>query len=579
MLWCGGLNATKEGLEPMTKVPDAAKKVPMMFRAQVNGRCQLQRIDTNRTKNDEAQDAELWADEWVDKTYPKIPSFEEGVRTRPFTLNWRFVTNGGQDDGIIRPVIGAYGWPFYPGSSMKGVFRNACDREQAERYCGKELTGGDFKPGILRFHGGYPTSTQWTESLVDIIHPQQERQVQREKTTSAFAQISLYQPELQFGISSTEPLEDSEWETIWGIWEKALSSGLGCRVSSGYGQVKDHAGETLYKCSLKGQGQAPKLLDGTGEFRPNVFRAALRGHALRLFGGLTDADSAERLVNDLFGSVRGSGDVGLLAMSFQPRHLEMGSYGRDRWQQPTYQVEGDLYWMLNRPLPDANQRKALANLVTALMHFAVIFGGFGKSWRRADHRLFYPDYAEQDFKPLIGCHWQWTEESLVKDSKVRQPDNITPFIDAVRKMAGRWITLRQAEPTSNEWASDWREAWHPDQVQVWGRVAENAEYSQAVYWLHRPYRSAIPSAGISEGSIYQSSVTGQMGQIGRLWHRMYPIVRLKKNRDDPEGPPIPKKTAQYLELLTLFPDDSAESKQFLQFLNQGRQPFEQLWPR
>jgi CRISPR-associated protein Cmr6 len=33
-------------------------------------------------------------------------------------------------------------------------------------------------------------------------------------------------------------------------------------------------------------------VDGTGEFRPNVFRAAIRGHALRIFGGLTDERTA-----------------------------------------------------------------------------------------------------------------------------------------------------------------------------------------------------------------------------------------------------------------------------------------------
>ena len=69
--------------------------------------------------------------------------------------------------------------------------------------------------------------------------------------------------------------------------------------------------------------------------------------------------------------------------------------------------------------------------------------------------------------------------------------------------------------------------WYPDNVQVWGRVAENAEDSQAIFWLHQPYQEEI--RGIqSEGSIYRSSVTGQMGQIGRLWHRMYPLVMLKR---------------------------------------------------
>lgn len=569
------------GEDEMASLSSNAKrnKVPMMFRAQIDGRCQLQRIYPDRTKANEPQDVELWVDEWVDKASDRLPQLPETGNPQPYEINWRFVTNGGQDDGIIRPVIGAYGWPFYPGSSMKGAFRKACTREQADHYCGKELPGKDFQPGILRFHGGYPTSTAWTEGLVDIIHPQQERQVQREKRTSAFAQISLYQPQLKFGISSTQQLEPSEWEAIWQIWEVALAGGLGCRVSAGYGQVADHAGEVLFKCRLKGEGQAPKLIDKSAEFRPNVFRAALRGHALRLFGGLTSADNAESLVNKLFGSVKGKGDVGLLAMSFQPSRVNLGTYGRDRWEQPTYNVEGDLNWMLNRPLNDAAQRQALNNLVRALMHFAMVFGGFGKSWRRADHRLFYKDYAEQVAKPLIGCHWQWGADSLAKNYKVSKLENIPRFLEAVITVAQQWIELQGAE--NRDWATDWRETWHPNKVQVWGRLAAHEDDSRAIAWLHGPYRESIRSAGISEGSIYKTSVTGQMGKIGRLWHRMYPVVQLKKRKDDPNGRPfaILPANCQYLELLTLFPDNSPEFQQFLAFLDHEQTDFAPLWPQ
>lgn len=103
-------------------------------------------------------------------------------------------------------------------------------------------------------------------------------------------------------------------------------------------------------------------------------------------------------------------------------------------------------------------------------------------------------------------------------------------------------------------------------MQVWGRLADEAEDCEAIRWLHGPYREAIHSVGISEGSIYRSSVTGQVGQIGRLWHRMYPLVRLVKNPKDPGGKPIPKQTNQYFELLTLFPDNSLESNELLEFL-------------
>lgn len=37
---------------------------------------------------------------------------------------------------------------------------------------------------------------------------------------------------------------------------------------------------------------------------------------------------------------------------------------------------------------DETQRKALTLLIESFSRFAMLFGGFGKSWRRADHREF-----------------------------------------------------------------------------------------------------------------------------------------------------------------------------------------------
>lgn len=386
----------------MPPIPNAAKKIPMMFRAQIEGRCQLQYVKT--------QDAVRWTDEWIQEAYLQSPQFGAGVQTRSYQISWRFITNGGQDDGVIRPVIGSKGFPYYPGSSMKGIFRKACEAEALElcdRYCGSE---DEMEPGLLRFHGGYPTSNQWTQNLVGIVHPQQDWQVKTQNTGSksggAFLQISLYKPELQFGLSSAINLEPSEWETIWHIWEKALAMGIGCRVCAGYGQPESHAGALLYKVYLKGQGAASKLLDGTVEFRPNVFRAALRGHVLRLFGGLTDATIAEQLVETLFGGIRkDDGKVGLLSMMFRTLATDIQEFGSGAYKVPTYQVEGELNWFVTRTLPVVEQ-EALKELVRHLLQFVMVFGGFGKAWRRADHRLFFEEYYDEP-NPLIGCHWQW----------------------------------------------------------------------------------------------------------------------------------------------------------------------------
>ncbi len=559
----------------MANIPDAAKKVPLMFQAQTAGRCQLQYLKKDVTQ----QDAERWASEWVEKAYPKSPDFGTEVETRTYTINWRFVTNAGQDDGIVRPVIGAYGWPFYPGSSMKGIFRNACTPEQAERYCGKPLNGGDFAPGILRFHGGYPVDENWQQKLIDIVHPQQDWQVKTDqKPAGAFVQISLFKPKLKFGISSNIPLTESEWETIWQIWEKAFSTGIGCRVSAGYGQPKKLTGEVLYRVQLQGQGAAAKLLDKTGEFRPNMFKAALRGHALRIFGGLTNSKTADRIVETLFGGVQDEGTVGLLGITFRETALELNDFGVGSYAVPTYKVEGQLSWLLTQKIPET-EREALQKLIKTLTQFAMLFGGFGKSWRRADHRLFYPEYYDTETpKPLIGCHWQWSgERCLIKDVKVRKLEKVGEFIDEVRQVAQDWLELQGITPNPQQKAN-WRETWHPETVEIWGRqTREGAEDCEAVRWLHGPYREALPKARITEGSIYRTSVTGELGNIGRLWHRMYPVIALKKNPDDPSKA-IPRNTNQFFELLTFFPDNSEDSDEFLEFLESEQKIFQKLWP-
>ncbi|MBD2150970.1 RAMP superfamily protein [Pseudanabaena sp. FACHB-1277] len=569
----------------MSNIPDAYKKVPMMFQAQTKGRCQLQFLDQARkadpkhNKPRESQDAEIWCEEWTSETYPVAPIFEEPVKTQEYTISWRFVTNSGQDDGVIRPVIGASGYPFYPGSSMKGAFRQACNRLFSDRlgkYCGQEISKGDFSPGILRFHGGYPVDSSWTDGLVDLIHPQQKLQVMNSEKEGAKIQISLYQPTIQFGISASEELEGSEWDEIWQIWEAALGRGIGCRVSAGYGHRDQLKGELLYPPHLlKGQGMASKRLDESGEFRPNIFRAAIRGHALRIFGGLTDAETAKREVERIFGGVSGHGVWGLLMMNFVTTSLDEKLFGNGQWEVPSYKVEGELGWLLSQDISE-EPKAALKNLILHLNQFAMIFGGFGKSWRRADHRLFYEEYYEENNyrKPLIGCHWQWKKGRFARDVKVYSPKYVAGFLDKLQEAARAWLQLQNVKLTAS-YATGWREAWHPDKVQVWGRISINRESSEAIQWLHGAYQKRDNKAQISELSIYKSSVTGRVGQIGRLWHRMYPLMKLEPDPNDP-AKKIPKPTASYLELLTIFPDGSDDCLNFLNFLADDGQ-FKQLW--
>lgn len=559
--------------------------VPLMFQAQVNGRSQIQKLADLKKKARELgvrqdtlqQQAYDWAQQWQEACDKRsIPTFADSIQTRECQFTWRMVTNSGQDAGVIRPVIGERGWAYYPGSSMKGAFLRACRQlcppDEVVRFCGSKPRESNLRPGILRFHGGYPSNAQWLDdSLVDVVHPQEDWQTKNTENHSALIQISLYQPRFVFGISSTEALSSEEWEQIWQIWQVALEQGIGSRVSAGYGQIATHTGNKLVSFGLSGEGQTSRRIDKLGEFRPNLFKAALRGHTRRLFNGITDEQTADQLTKLLWGGMgRGQSAIaGMLGIAFNAPDLEL-----DEWvsevnrnnKAPTYETgDATLDVLLMRSDLSQSDREELKLFAIRLMKFAMLLGGFGKSWRRADHRIFMPDYNRQ----MIGCHWQFTKRSHKLYIPFREDLNaIASFLDSFYQKGTEFSWLEKAANRGTP-TPDIREAWRKENVQVWGRFAEDDQDSLVVRWLHQPYKSGF--------SIQRSNLTGRMGQIGRLWHRMYPRFRKVKNS---EGKEIWKPTSEYAELLTIFPNTTGEDAQltqdFLSFLA-NETDFKQLW--
>ncbi|MFM7641210.1 MAG: hypothetical protein ACKO45_06620, partial [Cyanobium sp.] len=299
----------------------------MQFRAQTPGRCQRQYIkEPKDAPPDWRPDIQRWIDQWVERVDQTTPfsgkASQSQLKIIEAQIDWRLISNSGVDEGIIRPVIGAGGWPMIPGSSIKGLFRRACPSDRLVEWCGTRFGPGDLRPGSLRFHGAWPAVASWTQGLLDVAHPQQNWQVgfgNGGERHSAFGVVSLYKPKLLIGLSSTDPkLSQADWDEIIQTMKLALRSGLGGRTCVGYGSSGRLQGDVLFQCALAGQGPAAKLLDAAVEFRPTMFRAAIRGMALRLFGGLTDPGTALRVVGELFGALsREEGQhVGLLATAY-----------------------------------------------------------------------------------------------------------------------------------------------------------------------------------------------------------------------------------------------------------------------
>jgi len=554
--------------------------VPLMFQAQVSGRSQIQKLEDLKKKSQELglnkdtlhQQAYDWAKQWQEACDKRnVPTFEAHVQTRQYKFTWRMVTNSGQDAGVIRPVIGERGWAYFPGSSMKGAFLRACKQicplDEVLRFCGGNGKDGELHPGVLRFHGGYPKDAEWLDdSLVDVVHPQEDWQLDGQKNNGAFIQISLDQPTFVFGISSREVLIQAEWATVWQIWDQAIGRGIGSRVSAGYGQTKTHGESNLLTVRLRGEGIASQRIDKTGEFRPNVFKAALRGHTRRLLSGIADETTAERLTKELWGGFLGrdgaiSGKVGI---AFSAPDLEL----RNEHRTSVYDTgEATLNLLVMQDVSE-QQRKNLKVLLTQIIKFSMLLGGFGKSWRRTDHRLFFPKYLDDSRKCMIGCHWELLEKSLGFCVPVKQLSDVTRFLDGMQGKIAGFPMLRDLSPKAPN--ATMKETWRKGNVEVWGRIAEDENDSVAVRWFHGAYQG--------QHSIYRSDLTGKMGQIGRVWHRMYPRYLPALAEKMP-----PRETEQFIELLTIFPnrsgnpDEVAKTQEFLKFLQDSHDGFEKLW--
>ncbi|HBL13350.1 MAG TPA: hypothetical protein DD379_18505, partial [Cyanobacteria bacterium UBA11162] len=560
-------------LRRMRMSSEDANRVPLMFQAQIPERGKIQYAGN-------VEPASKWINQWlegcppapeaVDEKVPvwkrkqvgrtvKLPEFGANVQTQQYQIRWRLITNSGQDEDMIRPVIGAKGLPFFPGSSMKGAFRRACltDAERSRYGGGEEETDGGEKktvPGILRFHGGYPVDmASWAkrDRLVDVVHGQQPYQVMGSGAShTANVQISLYQPTFKFGISSTESLSKQEWDKIWTIWERALASGLGSRVSAGYGYVDkvnqdgsiipiENSDRLILSAYLSGQGLTPQLLNRTGEFRPNMFKAVLRGHTLRLLAGITNETVpktnetvAKALTQRIWGGIDGEATVGKVGILFtvdeDDLKLDKHTYipRNNPVSMPTYNLEVGRLDLLQV----GNISKELKKFLRHLLSFSMLLGGFGKSWRRIHHKLFdrsfQPSYFKNGDKPMIGCHWEFLPESekLWILNNASSLSSVTQFLQKTQESAIAWLQSEGYEP--NGYVRDWRETWHLNNVQVWGRIAQDKGDSQAVQWFHGNY--------FAQQSIKNSELTGWAAkrgfdsQVGRIWHRMYP--RYVKNK-------------------------------------------------
>jgi len=501
------------------------EEVPMMYRAQVGGRCSLMFAGDN-------QDLESWKDEWVYPNSQGLPRYQKKEPTLGLDgtiyrvevkFPFRLLSNCGQDS-IIRPIMGKDGIPYFSGSSIKGLFRRACNDIQAEKYCGDDE---NLAPSTLgfRFHGAYPVGdwsgmhkvkvrekgedvTKVRYRMLDVVHPQQERQLgtDRQRNATALASVSLYKPTMIFEFSSADP--DTNWKEVETIFWKAIARGFGGKTSTGYGfsghndQRPAIAPSSKTNVMLIGQGVSPTLRSGEAEFRPNLFKASLRGHFQRLLAGVVgDRKNLNIEVDRLFGSSSSPGAIQLFWE--QRKEVKYDQFGATQ----TFEANGILH--LN-----ASQNKDV-ELIEQVLKFTFIMGGFGKSWRRASHQKFHKTYKKFE----IGCHWElppmdrsWMDIKSTADLK--------SFLDGIHRHYITQFGEDKAVPLN------WRESWHPDRLSVYAAVTQE---SKAITLFHDETYKKTPAIGGKNPNDDRPKF------LSSVWHRMLPI-------DD----------GKFLEIITVF---------------------------
>jgi CRISPR-associated protein Cmr6 len=500
-----------------------SRRVPMMYRAQVVGRCSLH----NASKKN--QDLNIWTEEW---TYPvngearyqlsRPPLGEKGTFYRiEVEFPYRLFSNCGQDS-IARPAISKDGIPLLPGSSVKGLFLRACTPEQAIKYCGRQIRQqGKMQhlPSAIgfRFHRAYPVGN-WANRIVDLVHPQGNRQIgtqeePKEESAAASALISLYQPHLVFEFSCSNP--QINWREVEMLLLKAIQLGVGGKTSSGYGMGGHFPGKptitpaTPLSFLLEGVGVSSLLRDGTPEFRINIFKASLRGHMRRLLGGVARRNVVDDKVNHWFGDTKAPSSVQLIWQNRrEPTFADTNQSNRN----PSYSLEGLLYLDMRRRKPSSDEaenkrvqekeQKDIA-LLEKIVQFAYVMGGFGKSWRRIWHKTFMPDYHNKHF--AIGCHW-----SSPDLDEIQTLIQLQDFLDKLYDQCCDYLDIRKQAAQS----AKWREAWHPDRVAVYSQVVNQ---SQAIELFHDKIFKTTPALGGKNPNDTRPT------HVSSVWHRMLPI--------------------------------------------------------
>ena len=316
------------------------------------------------------------------------------------SFNWRMRIGGTRGfRELLLPVLHPiFGIPYIPASTLKGAARAWARKNDAPARV-KELlgmlNGRDAKAAKIEFLDAFPTKHCLS---IDVATPQwkwNDNKVMYGPVPHPL--LSLEQPQFLIGLRPTSRQNSDcqdDLKTVKSWLENALNSGIGSRVSSGYGKAlgtipitntrKSYDFE-LWTQGMYGSNPPSKEnnYQGTPEFRPSAVRGILRYWFRAVALGLYDVPTCQKLEEEIFGNLGKQGKISL-STKVNPSNKK------------------DPYFYAGKIYLEATEIKYL-NLAEKLLFLAVQLGGVGRGSRRPLHLLN---------RRMRGCHWEIVGKDL-----------------------------------------------------------------------------------------------------------------------------------------------------------------------
>jgi CRISPR-associated protein Cmr6 len=428
------------------------------------------------------------------------------------SFSWRVRVGGtrGFRESLLPVFHPIFGVPYIPSSSLKGAARAwARKHGGGDRilYLLGMLEGKQAISAKVEFLDAFPTKPCLS---VDVATPQwhwNNHQVIYKPEPHAL--LSLEKPDLLIGLrptargTSQDVLEVKTW------LENALKTGIGSRVSSGYGralgQLPQFPHSQFYSFELWTQGMYgsnPPAKDngyqGTHEFRPTAVRGILRYWFRAMALAFYKPEDCKTLEQKIFGDLSIQGQVSISVvvnpLSKQNPDLYSGNIGLE-----------------------ATETKYL-KLLEQLLILASHLGGVGRGSRRPLHCLN---------KMLRGCYWEVNGPGLPLDST---PEKWQQFFQglkaafqAVESPLGKEIsgpgTLSNREQDVLDrnvqiWLLKTPNQIHPDQVKDWSQQGVTSQVrGDALDLLY----SSNDYKGQNKDQVGNPQVGGKLGTPSFVW--------------------------------------------------------------